>query len=209
VAVKAYNGAGESESFSNEVSGWPRPEINSYTPGSAQQGEQVTVDFNGANFHTSAELIIDDNVIPTNAQGEPLVRLEQVTVLSCNRIQALMTVEPTVRGIRAMEVGQLPLALEVRNPDDVFGSRIYQLEVLFDPARADINRSDAETRNRVDGEDLVWLAHAYGSSETEDHHNPDADLDGDGLVDGEDLAFLAARFGSCWDGSGWSEAACP
>ena len=98
-----------------------------------------------------------------------------------------------------MEVGDLPLSVEVRNPDSVFGSSSLPLQVLFSEIRADINRSDSETRNRVDGEDLVWLAHAHGSSQGENHFNPDADLDGDGQVDGVDLAYLAARFGECWN----------
>ena len=61
----------------------------------------------------------------------------------------------------------------------------------------------------VDGKDLVWLAYAFGSSEGDPDHNPDSDLNGDGMVDGEDLVFLAARFGRCWNGSAWTMNACP
>ena len=209
VAVKAYNLGGVSAQFSNEVSGWARPEIGSITPGTSQQGEQVTVDFNGANFQSGAELLIDTGSIPTDIDDQPLVRIDDITVLSCSRIQALLTVEPLSRGERAMEVGTLPLDLEVVNPDSVFGARTRPLEILFNPERADINRSNSETRDRVDGEDLVWLAYAYGTTEGESNHNSDADLDGNGLVDGVDLAYLAARFGACWDGSDWDEGACP
>jgi hypothetical protein len=209
VAVKAYSGTGESTGYSNEVSGWARPEIDGTEPGAAMQGSQITLDFTGSNFDSAAQVTVDTGALPTDGAGDPLLRIEDITVLSCDRIQALMTVEPTARGLRAMEVGDLPLDVQVRNPDSVFGTRTVQVEVLFDPFRADINRSNSATRNRADGEDLVWLAHSYGASQGENHFNPDADLDGDGLVDGVDLAYLAARFGQCWNGSVWGMATCP
>jgi hypothetical protein len=208
LAVKAYNHQGESSSFSNEVSGWPRPQLTSLVPGEFTQGEQVTVDLNGANFQQGAELLIDLSSIPTDASDRPLVSLENIAVLSCNRIQALITVEPTARGLRAMEVGEFSLQMEVRNPDTVFGARSEPLEVVFDASRADINRSDSTTTDRVDGKDLSWLTYAHGSVEGEAYYNPDADLDGNGQVDGVDLSWLAARFGQCRNGAGWSESAC-
>ena len=208
LAIKAYNQNGESASFSNEVSGWPRPQLTSLAPGEFEQGAQVTVDLLGANFQQGAELLIDGSALPTDAADNPLVRLENISVLSCSRIQALITVEPTVRGLRAMEVGDFTLQLEVRNPDTVFGARSEPLEVVFNASRADINRSDATTTDRVDGKDLSWLTYSHGSSEGETYYNPDADLDGDGQVDGVDLSWLAARFGQCRDGNGWSENAC-
>jgi hypothetical protein len=208
-AVKAYNSQGESAEFSNEVSGWPRPQLNGFQPSSASQGEQLTLDIIGANFQSGADLVVDMSSLPTDLEGSPLVRLADVTVLACDRIQAVLTVEPTVRGVRAMQVGAFPVGLEVRNPDTVFGSRTSQLEVLFNQERADINRSDSETEDRADGKDLAWLAYAHGSAEGGAYYNPDADLDGDGLVDGDDLAFLATHFGMCWDGSRWSVSACP
>lgn len=208
-AVKAYNAQGESAEYSNEVSGWPRPQIAGLQPAAAFQGSQITLNINGANFQSGADLVVDTSSLPTDVAGDPLVRLENVVVVSCDRIQAMLTVEPTVRGVRAMQVGEFPVGLEVRNPDSVFGSRISDLEVLFNQARADINRSDSATQDRADGKDLAWLAYAHGSAEGGAYYNPDADLDGDGLVDGVDLAYLAARFGMCWDGSGWSNGACP
>jgi len=208
LAVKAYNQDGESADFSNEVSGWPRPRITSLDPGDFAQGEQVTVDLLGANFQQGAELLIDPSSVPTDASDHPLVRLENVVVLSCNRIQALITVEPTARGLRAMEVGEFSLQMEVRNPDTVFGARSELLEVVFDASRADINRSDSTTTDRVDGKDLSWLTYSHGSVEGEPYYIADADLNGDGQVDGVDLSWLAARFGQCRDGAGWSASAC-
>ena len=118
-------------------------------------------------------------------------------------LQALVTVEPTADGFRAMEVGTHELV--VRNADGVVGSSSY--EVLFDDTRLDINRSSEDTVDRVDGKDLVWLAYAHGASEGDNRFNADADLNGDGYIDGEDLAYLATSFGTCWNGADWL--ACP
>jgi hypothetical protein len=208
LAVKAYNAAGESVQFSNEISGWARPEISSYGPSVMAQGDQVILSIAGANFRSGAELLHDTADIPVDADGTPLVRFENISVLSCNQMQAVMTVEPTARGVRAMEIGDLRLDFSVRNPDAIYGSRAVSVEITFDEARSDINRSDTTTADRVDGKDLIWLAYAYGSRESEPYYNPDADLDGDGLVDGMDLAYLAASFGMCWNGTAWSTHAC-
>lgn len=209
VAVKAYSQSGYSLEYSNEVSGWARPEIGSLDPDQAQQGDQLTLNIMGANFATGAELALDTTSLPKDEHGDPLVRLDNVTVVSCTQIQALLTVEPGARGMRAAEVGDCPLELEVRNPDSVFGSDSVTLQISFDTYRSDINRSDSTTTDRVDGKDLVWLAHAHGTQEGDATYNPDADLDGDGQVDGVDLALLATGFGKCWNGSGWSDSACP
>jgi hypothetical protein len=208
LAVKAYNGAGESSEFSNEVRGWARPEVSSHGPLVAIQGSTMTVDIFGDNFQTGAELVFDAGSVPSYPEGRPLVVLDSVTVLSCHQIQALMTVEPLARGLRAMEVGQFNLEFEVRNPDSVFGSGPITLRVDLDPTRLDVNRSDSRTRDRVDGKDLVWLAHAHGTEQGDARFSADADINGDGMVDGEDLAYLATGFGACWTGSGWSATAC-
>jgi hypothetical protein len=209
LAVKAYNAAGESLQFSNEISGWSRPEISAYGPSVIAQGGQVTLNISGSNFRSGAELLYDQADIPVDAEGTPLVRFENISVLSCSQVQALMTVEPTTRGVRAMEIGDFLLDFSIRNPDTIFGSRPVSLEITFESARSDINRSDVTTTDRVDGKDLVWLAYAFGSNEGEPYYNPDADLNGDGLVDGIDLAYLAGSFGMCWNGSSWTTSACP
>lgn len=209
VAVKAYNWAGESAAFSNQVSGWPRPRIDSHKPAFAFQGAQYTLDIWGANFQTGAQLVWDESAIPTDLAGNPLVRIESARSISCKRIQALVTVEAPQRGFRPMQIGDLVLPVEVINPDSVFGSATAVIKIRFEQQRADINRSDAETRERVDGKDLTWLAFSHGSPEGSEYYNPDADLDGDGLVDGQDLALMAPFFGLCWTGTEWAEAACP
>ena len=209
IAIKAYNNAGGiSADFSNQVTGWARPELDSVGPALIEQGDQVTLNIDGANFAAGADINLVVENVPQSQSGEDLLRLNNISVISCNRIQALVTVEPTSRGLRAMEMGNYTMNLDVVNPDQVFGAGTETLEVVFAESRSDINRADSSTRDRVDGKDLVWLAHTFSSSEGEADFNADADLDGDGQVDGTDLSMLAARFGQCWDGSTWNDSVC-
>lgn len=197
VAVKAYNSAGESTQFSNELSGWPRPAVSSATPGAVQQGQQVVVNISGSNFQSGATVEIDN----------PRVTLTSVRVNSCNQVQLLATVEPTAPNASAARVGSF--ALSVVNPDTVFGSRSDTFQVAVNPARFDINTSDATTQGRIDGKDTVWLARLFGSQEGTPTFDPDSDFDGDGWIDGNDLAYIASNLGRCWSGTAWSTAACP
>jgi hypothetical protein len=209
VAVKAYNAWGESAGFSNEVSGWPRPEVQSDVPLAMMQGSQLVLSIPGTNFQEGAAVNFDSSSLPADITGDPLLRLESVDVVSCREIQALATVEPMARGFRAMPIGELELSFEVRNPDSVYGSGPVPLAVALNPTRLDIDRSDSSTRDRVDGKDLVWMSYSHGAGEGHERYNPDVDLNGDGTVDGEDLAHLAAGFGGCFTGEGWSAEACP
>jgi hypothetical protein len=218
IAVKGYNSQGESATYSNEVAGWSRPEFSSATPSSVRQGDQLTLNVNGANFQPGASFEYNIVGLPTSLDGDPLVRIGNVSVTSCNLIQAQLTIEPTAAGLRAMEVGSFPVTVKVVNPDTVYGctggatgcsGSVAPLNVQFREQRADVNDSDAVTNNRIDGKDLVWLAYSFGTGEGQPKHNSDADLNGDGLVDGEDLAYLATRFGGCWTGSAWAAGACP
>jgi hypothetical protein len=128
-------------------------------------------------------------------------------VVSCNQVQMLVTVETLARGFRAMEVGRFSIDVAVLNPGNVQGLDSFVLDVSYDPQRSDVNQSDLATRDRVDGQDLTWLAFAHGTAEGDSRYNADADLNGDGMVDGVDLAQLAPDFGRCWNGGAW--AACP
>jgi hypothetical protein len=208
VAVKAYNTGGESVDFSDELTGWSRPEINSSSPGSVQQGEQFTMTIHGANFLDDAVLSNISASIPEDEQGNPLFHIESANVVSCSRMEALVTVETQTRGFRAMEVGQLPLAFEILNPGGVYGSGNTTLDIQFNSIRADINQSNSQTEERVDGGDLAWLAYAMYDIEGGDRYNPDADLNGDGVVDGDDLSLMASNFGLCWSSAGWTEDTC-
>ena len=55
---------------------------------------------------------------------------------------------------------------------------------------------DIDRDGRVDGDDLVILALAFGSNINEKRYVKAADLDSNGTIDGEDLAILAADFGN-------------
>lgn len=202
IAVKAYGPGGvESASYSAEVVGWARPQI-SMAPVVAQQGSQLSISLMGANFDDAA-LVDVVSALPTDLTGAPLVRLDSMNIVSCNEIQASLTVETATPGQRAAPVGDLDVDLSVRNPDGVFGEGTMTVAIDINPARVDVNRSNQMTKDRVDGRDLIWLTYAYGALEGQPRYSPDADLDGDGVVDGDDLAYLASDFGRCWDGSNW------
>lgn len=199
VAVKAFNSAGESPNYSNELSGWSRPGVSSASPSTAIQGDQFVMDITGANFQSGA--VVD--------LGNPNVLLSSVTVLSCTHIQLLATVEPTAQNVRPAQIGRLDVT--VSNPDSVFGTKSQGFEVLINPFRFDINRSDATTTNRIDGKDTVYLARQFGLDESNPNYDADDDFDGDGWVDGDDLAYIASNLGRCWSASAknWSLSACP
>jgi len=238
VAVKAFNSAGESPNFSNEVSGWSRPVVSSVTPAAATQGEQIVMDITGSNFQNGATVDL----------GDPHVNLSSVTVLSCTHVQLLATVEPTAHAVRPAQVGKV--GVTVSNPDNVFGMKPQGFEILINPYRFDVNRSDAVTTDRLDGKDVIYNRHdaAYpfhseglcragtpnagvgcvplteaaehrcgSSSVTADcsynpNYDPDKDFDGNGWVDGNDLAYIVSgNLLGCWSASTktWTISACP
>jgi hypothetical protein len=209
VALKAYNGQGAlSGSYSNEVAGWGHPAVTTISPAVLVQGDQRTLNIDGANFGSGAAVDFTIANLPRNLQNEDLLTLQNVQVISCTRIQALVTVEPRSKGRRAMKLGTYSMDVDVVNTDGVTGGGAKDVEVRFGERRSDINTSDLETTNRVDGKDLAWLAHAFNTDEASSMWSADSDLDGDGSVDGNDLAMLASRFGMCWNGTAWSNGAC-
>lgn len=197
VAVKAYNTAGESATYSTEVTGWSRPAVNLSQPRSAMQGAQAAMQIQGANFKPGARLTINN----------PRVRLNSAVVVDCGRIDIDVTIEPDGPGNRAAQSGTFMVAVD--NPDGTFGQTADGFEVEVDPARFDVNQSTEATRGRLDGADTVWLARLFSSQDGVDAlYDPDFDFDGDGWIDGVDLNFLAANFGSCWSGTQWTTQAC-
>jgi fibronectin type III domain protein len=199
VAVKAVNASGESPTFSNELVGWSRPTITSATPSSAMQGDQIVMDVVGSNFQSGA--VVD--------LGNPNVFLSSIQVVTCSHIQLLVTIEPTAKTIRPAQVGRLDVT--VSNPDAVFGLKSQGFEVLINPARFDVNQSDATTKNRIDGKDTVYLSRQFGLNESDPNYDADDDFDGNGWVDGTDLAYIASNLGKCWSAlnKAWSLTACP
>lgn len=199
VAVKAFNASGESASYSNELSGWSRPTVASASPSSALQGDQIVMDVTGSNFQGGASVEL------TN----PQITLTSVAVLSCSHIQLLATIEPTAANIRPAQIGSVDLTVD--NPDSVFGRKSQAFEVVINPYRFDVNRSDDATTNRIDGQDTVYLSRVFGLNESDPNYDGDDDFDGDGWVDGQDLAYIASNLGRCWSSStqSWTFAACP
>ena len=65
------------------------------------------------------------------------------------------------------------------------------------------------SRDRVDGQDTLWMLRQFGVDETDPLYDADYDMDGNGWIDGDDLAYLASGFGRCWDGQTWNVNACP
>ena len=201
LAVKAYNSAGESAQFSNEVSGWARPTLTSVTPNALMQGDQLTLDIYGSNFQSG----VDVQFLPD--PSDLRIDATSIATVACNHIQVLARVEPTTAGSRPAPVGAVELT--VVNPDSVFGSQSSIFQITINPSRFDVNKSDDITRNRIDGKDTVWLARNFGYTYPSALYLPDYDFDGDGKVDGSDLAYLASKYGTCWTGAAWSLSACP
>jgi hypothetical protein len=196
LAVKAYNYAGESPDFSQEVTSWPRPSVTSASPRTVLQGDQVVVTITGNNFQTGSGVTIDN----------PNVHLSSISMTSCTSAQALVTIDPPGPGMRAAEIGQFDLT--VTNPQSLAGSKLQYFEVAVDPSRFDVNQSEEATAGRLDGMDTVWLSRLFGNDETDALWDPDFDFDGDGWIDGSDLAYLASNLGKCWSGTGWTAQAC-
>ena len=194
-AVTAYNSAGES-GYSNEIANWPRPEVASASPGSAQQGSLFSMDINGNNFKPGAVVEID------NAN----VFLDSASVQACNRIQVATTVEPTAANMRPAEIGQYRIT--VTNDDDL-ADEAQVFQVLINPERFDIVSDAGPSQNRIDGRDSIYLGRLFGSREGQALYDPDLDFDGDGWIDGSDLTYLASNMGRCWNGSQWTTGACP
>lgn len=199
VAVKAVNIAGESAQFSNEISGWARPAVSSSGSLRVMQGGQALLDVTGVNFQPGATVDLND----------PQVVLGSVSVLSCTHLQVVATVEPTTANVRPAKVGKHDVTIV--NPDAVYGLEAQGFEVLINPARFDINKSDPATTNRIDGKDTIYLSRDFGASYPNSNYDPDYDFDGNGWVDGADLTYIAINLGRCWSSSAgaWSSSACP
>jgi hypothetical protein len=237
LAVKAYDSNHQlSPQFSNEITGWPAPRVDSLNTTSAQQGAQLTVELDGANFQAGSSVLFvppsGETVACGSAAGVPnpgLKSIEATSVApvqgSCNRLQALISVTGSVTGELAAEVGTWDV--EVLGPADgfgkhVFGARQDAFEVTISPIRYDVNTSDTfDDVKRLTTADTQWLLGSNASFLV----NPNScgrdprylealDLDGNGMIDGDDIAFIYSSgvtdlLETCWSGTGWSTGACP
>src|SRR5215831_9638973 len=116
--VKAYDTAGnESTSYSNEVSGWPRPVVTTSSPSAAEQGRSLAVTITGSNFQSGA----------TVAFSNTGVTVTSVTVNACGQLTANVTV-----GNSAAPGAS---SVDVTNPDGVYntGVGIFTIQAAVAP----------------------------------------------------------------------------
>lgn len=178
-AIKAYNSEGEeSEQFSNELSGWPRPSIEIIDPDSGEQGGYLNIVIKGANY-SEAPLIEIDN---------PGIKVLSTSQLGCNEIAVTIQIDPESEGMNAAAIGTFDLT--VINQDMVYGTMVSAFTITLNRSRLDLDMS-----NRIDGLDLNRFAMLFGLDEQDADYNPDCDFTGDGWIDGEDLSHLASNFG--------------
>lgn len=113
VAVKAYDTGGlESELYSNEVEGWPRPVVSSAVPAQGETGGQVSVTITGTNFMDGAIVdFLDAGII-----------VDAVTWNSCTEVVADITI--------ASDAALGAKNIDVVNPDDVYGTGVALFTVV-------------------------------------------------------------------------------
>jgi hypothetical protein len=128
--IKAYDTAGnESVNYSNEVSGWPRPEVTLTSPSSAEQGRRLDVTVSGTNFRSGAGVDF----------GDPNITINSVTVNGCNSLVADITV-----GSAAAVGGK---NVDVINPDNTFGTGVgvFNVDAAVAPSVASTDPADGAT----------------------------------------------------------------
>jgi hypothetical protein len=105
VAVKAYDTEGlESENYSNEIAGLPRPVVSSVTPDSGEQASSLTLTVTGESFDDGATVEFSGTGITVN----------QVTTVSCNELSVDVTI--------ASDAAPGARDVTVINPDNSFGT---------------------------------------------------------------------------------------
>jgi hypothetical protein len=115
IATKAVTGDGtESESYSNVVSGWARPELLSTAPTTIGQSSQGQLVINGHNFQAGATLILSNDAITVTS----------LTLNSCHQLVADITVAASA-ALGAVDV-------TVVNADQVFGAAAGMFSVTAD-----------------------------------------------------------------------------
>ncbi len=177
-AVKSYNSAGvESLSYSNEVSGLPKPVVQSLSPASAEQGKILSVTITGLNFDEGARPEFD-------TQDISIINYYRT---DCNEIFADIMLSGG-DGEKPAELGKR--ALSVINSDNIRGTLQQAFEVNLNVVLIDVDRN-----GKIDGIDLSMLARHFGTQDGQPYYEPTVDFNGDGWVDGNDLSLLSAHFG--------------
>lgn len=138
IAVKARAGDGsESPLFSNEISGWPRPQLLSASPSAAQRNATLDLTVGGWNFEPGATVSFDD----------PAIQINNVTINGCSQLVVNISVGASAA------LG--PLGIDVRNPDQALGSSTSLVSVTAD-ADAPVISSVAASNIGSTTADIGW-----------------------------------------------------
>jgi hypothetical protein len=152
VAVKAYDTTGNlSTTYSNEISGWPRPTLTSSNPTAAEQGRTLSLTLAGSNFQSGATVQFANGGVTVNS----------VTVNSCTQL----TVNVTVGAAAATGAGNV----DVTNTDQVFGTGtgVFTVQAAAAPTVASTAPIDGATGVAVTVKPAVTFSEAMlGSSIT-------------------------------------------
>lgn len=128
VAVKARNAAGDvSANFSNEVSGWPRPEIASTDRPQLVAGGSYSIAIDGTNFRPGSTLTLSSASLSVSA----------LSVENCNRVSFDVDVA----------AGAAPGSVDaaIVHPDGVFGAAVGLFEILPDQSGPSISGLTVDT----------------------------------------------------------------
>jgi hypothetical protein len=115
IAVKAVGNNGlESVNYSNVISGWARPEVDSANPTQVMRSSQTQLVISGANFQAGAAVALSNGGVSVDA----------VSVNDCHQLAVDITVSDSAA------VG--PVNVTVVNPDQVYGEAAGLFAVASD-----------------------------------------------------------------------------
>jgi hypothetical protein len=143
MAVKAYDSDGNvSASFSNEITGWPRPTVSGGTPAAAEQGRRLQVTWSGMNFRPGAALRFTGSGFTVHS----------VNVTSCQSLTADLTVGDTAA------VGAA--TIEVINPDNSYGqgASLFQVQAAVPPTVTGTTPANGATAVSTDAQPQVTFS---------------------------------------------------
>jgi hypothetical protein len=173
--VTSLDTSGNESVFSSPVvSAQPpiTPIVRTVTPSSAIEGQSgVTVTIGGQNFLSTSTVSFGSGITVTalNTSGVPATLVATINVGTLAQVSARDVV--------------------VTNSASATGTKTGAFSVLFNAARADINKSGA-----VDGADFVDLLLGFPSFLGDAYYNTNRDLNVDGKVDGSDFAIFFSLF---------------
>lgn len=181
LVVTSYDYYGQESGYSNEVSGFPRPTLDTLSPLNGLQGRSITVTFSGMNF---------DNGSYPQFESED-IQLTDYYINGCDEIVA----EIMIKGgpdERPAETGSRPAY--VMNSIGIVSTPTANFEVQLNE---DLSKEllNYDKNARIDGYDLNYFAQHFASQEGEEDYDPLLDVNGDRQIDGDDLAIFAMLFG--------------